>query len=162
MKEKKWEKINRMAVREGLGLCFIFSLSLGVVIIVLSLLDLFIYPEFFFPEYIYRLGSFVLFAFTLSSSFGFTFLEAERQRHAYLIRIKLSENSDERLREWLENEVSPSSAFNPKDLYSPHYPDTSVGFNLNKRTSFNSAWFSLAVATAIILSAYFLIVWRHL
>ncbi len=157
MKEKKWEKINKGAIGEGLGLCFIWSLSLGFVIGVISLLDLFSYPEFFFPEYIYSLGSFVWLGFTLSSSFGFTFLEAERQRYGYLIRIKLFENSDERLREWLKNELSNTKTFNPKDSLFPHYPDISMTSNLNSRTSFNSACLSLAVATAIILSAYFLL-----
>jgi len=159
MKEKKWEKINKGAIGEGLGLCFICSLILGFVIVVIRiiLLDLFTYPEFFIPEYIHSFASFVWFAFTLSSSFGFTFLEAERRRYAYLIRIKLFENSDERLREWLKNELSNTKTFNPKDSLFPHYPDISGASNLNKRTSFNSAWLSLAVATAIILSAYFLL-----
>ena len=147
-----------MAIQEGFGLCFISSGSFGLLIFALNLLELFI----FIPEYIYRLYLFILLAYFLSSSFGFTFLEAERQRYAYLIRIKLFENSDERLREWLENELSNTSTFNPKDLYSPHYPENSERSNLNKRTSFNSACLSLAVATAIILSAYFFIVWRHL
>ena len=164
MKEKKWKKINMMAVQEGLSMCFIFSLCLGFVIGVISLLDLFSYPEFFFPEYIYSLGSFVWLGFTLSSSFGFTFEVAERQRYTYIIKIKLIEDSDERLREWLENEVSDNSAFYPKDWLFPYYSDIGFGYtgNLNSRTSFISAWFSLAVATTIILSAYCLIVWRHL
>jgi len=46
--------------------------------------------------------------------------------------------------------------FNPKDSLFPHYSDIGFGDtgHLNSRTSFNSACLSLAVATAIILSAY--------